>query len=61
MPAYKNPKKTRQYTDEFKAKAVKLTYLNGASVKGVAEALDIHPFHVVPLAQGVPGRQDCGG
>ena len=44
MPAYKNPKKTRQYTDELKAKAVKLTHLNGVSVKGVAEALDIHPF-----------------
>ncbi|SEA80791.1 hypothetical protein SAMN02745729_107182, partial [Marinobacterium iners DSM 11526] len=36
MPAYKNPKKTRQYTNEFKAKAVKLTHLSGASVKGVA-------------------------
>jgi transposase len=44
MPAYKNPKKTRKYTNEFKAKAVKLTHLSGASVKGVAEALDIHPF-----------------
>jgi transposase len=44
MPAYKNQKKTRQYTNEFKAKAVKLTHLSGASVKGVAEALDIHPF-----------------
>ncbi len=44
MPAYKNQKKTRQYTNEFKARAVKLTHLSGASVKGVAEALDIHPF-----------------
>mgnify|MGYP001773822515 FL=1 len=44
MPAYKSQKKTRQYTNEFKAKAVKLTQLSGASVKGVAEALDIHPF-----------------
>lgn len=44
MPAYKNPKKTRQYSNEFKAKAVKLSHLNGASVKGVAESLGIHPF-----------------
>ena len=44
MPAYNNPKKTRQYTNEFKAQAVKLTLLSGASVKGVAESLDIHPF-----------------
>lgn len=44
MPAYKNQKKTRQYTNEFKTRAVKLTHLSGASVKGVAESLDIHPF-----------------
>ncbi|OYD22580.1 hypothetical protein B6S09_15150 [Oceanimonas baumannii] len=44
MPAYKNQKKTRQYTNEFKVRAVKLTYLSGRSVKGVAESLDIHPF-----------------
>ncbi|WP_164847149.1 transposase, partial [Neptunomonas marina] len=44
MPAYKNPKKTRQYSNEFKSKAVKLSHLKGASVKGVAESLGIHPF-----------------
>ncbi|MBY4676190.1 IS3 family transposase [Marinobacterium arenosum] len=44
MPAYKNQKKTRQYTNEFKVRAVKLTHLSGASVKGVADSLDIHPF-----------------
>ncbi|WP_371930897.1 IS3 family transposase [Oceanimonas sp. CHS3-5] len=44
MPAYKNQKKTRQYTNEFKVRAVRLTHLSGASVKGVAESLDIHPF-----------------
>lgn len=44
MPAYKNQKKTRQYTNEFKARAVKLTHQSGTSVKGVAESLDIHPF-----------------
>ncbi|GDY28345.1 transposase [Agarivorans sp. Toyoura001] len=44
MPAYKTGKKTQQYTTEFKATAVKLTHLAGATVKGVAESLDIHPF-----------------
>lgn len=44
MPRYINPKKTQQYPMEFKAKAVKLTYLSGSSIKGVAESLDIHPF-----------------
>lgn len=32
-PAYNNQKKTRQYTNEFKVRAVKLTHLSGASVK----------------------------
>jgi transposase len=44
MPVYQNQKKTREYTNEFKARAVKLTHLSGARVKGVAEALGIHPF-----------------
>ncbi|MFD2095123.1 IS3 family transposase [Corallincola platygyrae] len=44
MPAYKNAKKTKQYTTEFKATAVKLTHYKGATVKGVAESLGIHPF-----------------
>lgn len=44
MPRYKNPRKTWQYTDEFKAKAVQLSLLEGIQVKAVAETLDIHPF-----------------
>jgi len=36
MPAYKNPKKTRQYTNEYKGKSVKLTHLSVASLKGVS-------------------------
>ena len=44
MPRYINPKKTQQYPMEFKAKAVKLSYFAGSTVKGVAESLDIHPF-----------------
>ena len=44
MPAYKNAKKTKQYTTEFKATAVKLTHQKGATVKGIAESLGIHPF-----------------
>lgn len=44
MPAYKNQKKTQQYSNEFKVNAVKLSHQKGRSVKGVAESLDIHPF-----------------
>jgi len=33
MPAYKTAKKTNQYTTEFKASAVKLTFYSGAAVK----------------------------
>tara|TARA_R110002111_G_scaffold89838_19_gene139961 strand:+ start:4456 stop:4818 length:363 start_codon:yes stop_codon:yes gene_type:complete len=44
MPRYNQPRKTWQYTHEFKAKAVELTYLEDIKIKDVAKALDIHPF-----------------
>ena len=44
MPRYNQPRKTWRYTNEFKAKAVELTYLEDIKVKDVAETLDIHPF-----------------
>lgn len=44
MPKYNNPRKTWRYTNEFKAKAVQLSYLDGVQIKKVAETLDIHPF-----------------
>ena len=49
MPAYKNAKKTKQYTTEFKATAVKLTHQKGASenTKVVCSKCD-RSFFVVP-------------
>lgn len=44
MPKVTQPRKTWQYTKEFKIKAVKLTLQSGIQVKQVAEGLDIHPF-----------------
>ncbi|WP_261823078.1 IS3 family transposase [Vibrio neonatus] len=44
MPAYKSGKKTQQYPTEFKVTAVRLSLRDGATVKGVAQSLDIHPF-----------------
>ncbi|MET0001858.1 MAG: transposase, partial [Candidatus Thiodiazotropha lotti] len=44
MPKYNNPRKTWRYINEFKAKAVQLTYLDDVQIKKVAETLDIHPF-----------------
>ena len=38
------PKKVRQYSLEFKLKAVKLSQLKGIEVQAVADALEIHPF-----------------
>ena len=35
--------RTKKYSDEFKATAVLLSYLDDSSVKSVAESLDIHP------------------
>jgi transposase len=44
VPRYTQPRKTWRYTDEFKAKAVELTYIEDIKIKDVAETLDIHPF-----------------
>jgi len=44
MARYTQPRKTWQYTTDFKVKAVKLSYQEGIQVKQVAEGLDIHPF-----------------
>ena len=38
------PKRTPQYSEEFKATAVELSSLPDVRIKDVAEALDIHPF-----------------
>lgn len=44
MPRYNQPRKTWQYTKDFKVKAVQLSFQDGIQVKQVAEGLDIHPF-----------------
>ena len=44
MPRYNQPRKTWRYSNEFKAKAVELTYLDDIKIKDVAATLDIHPF-----------------
>jgi len=44
MPRIKGPRKIGQYSNDFKVKAVRLTFMQGTQVQEVAEALDIHPF-----------------
>lgn len=44
MARYNNSRKTWQYTEEFKVKAVQLSLLENIQVKEVAATLDIHPF-----------------
>ncbi|MSO83520.1 MAG: hypothetical protein EXQ53_09545 [Acidobacteria bacterium] len=44
MPRRIGPVKVRQYSLEFKLKAVKLSQLKGVEVQAVADALEIHPF-----------------
>lgn len=44
MPKYLQPRKTWSYSQDFKIKAVKLSYQGDIQVKQVAEGLDIHPF-----------------
>lgn len=55
MPRIKRPRKIGRYTNEFKVRAVRLTFIEGTQIREVANALDIHPLHVVTLAQGIPG------
>ena len=38
------PRKGRQYSLEFKLKAVQLSQFKGVEVQAVADALEIHPF-----------------
>ena len=45
MPRYNNPGKTWRYTNEFKVKAVQLTWLEEIQIKKVAEALDIRSWY----------------
>ncbi len=44
MAMLNGPRKVRQYTAEFKLKAVKLSQIEGVRVQNVADALEIHPF-----------------
>lgn len=44
MPRYNKPRKTWQYTNEFKVGAVQLSLKDGVQVQQVAAKLDIHPF-----------------
>lgn len=38
------PRKTWSYSNDFKVKAVQLSYQPGLQVQQIAEGLDIHPF-----------------
>lgn len=44
MARPKGPRKIGQYSNEFKVKAVRLTFMEGTQIQEVANALDIHPF-----------------
>lgn len=44
MPRYNQPRRTWRYTEEFKAKAVQLSLMDGVQVQEIAATLDIHPF-----------------
>jgi len=46
MAKYNRYQRTAKYSNEFKASAVLLSYLDGCTVKSVAESLDIHPVQL---------------
>ena len=44
MPKYKNPRRTWQYSNEFKVNAVQHSFTVGVTIKLVAEKFDIPPI-----------------
>jgi len=44
VPRFTKHRKTHQYSNEFKSKAVQPSLMDGVQVQAVARALDIHPF-----------------
>ena len=44
MPKYNKPRRTWKYSEDFKASAVEMSYLDGIKSNDVAEKLDIHPY-----------------
>jgi transposase len=44
MPKYTQPRKTWQYSNEFKVKAVQLSLIEGIQIQELANTLDIHLF-----------------
>ncbi len=56
MAQPKVSKRIGNYGNNFKVKAVRLTFIEGTQVQEVAQALDIHAF---TLAQRIPGGKDC--
>ncbi len=41
MPSYNNPRKTWRYADDFKIRAVEMSYQVGVQIYQVSEGLDI--------------------
>jgi transposase-like protein len=60
MPRRVGPVKVRQYSREFKLKAVKLSQLPGVEVQAVADALELRqdpPMHQAVVQTGIYSRQ----
>jgi transposase-like protein len=58
MARMEGPRKVRQYTAEFKLKAVKLSQIEGVRVQDVARRSGDSPLHAVEMAQASPRRCD---
>lgn len=54
MPQYNNPRKTWQYSTDFKVKAVELSCQEGIQVQQVAAGLDIHPMMLSRWCKEIP-------
>ena len=57
MPRYNQPRKTWRYTEEFKAKAVQLSHLEGVQVKEVVNGWVSAISRYLDLAGSIYGQQ----
>ena len=60
MARPKVSKRIGNYGNDFKVKAVRLTFMENTQVQEIAKALDIHPFMAFTLAERISGRKNCG-
>ena len=61
MLKYDNPRRTWQYSNEFKVNAVQLSFTVGVIIRFVARKTRHTPIYASTMAKRVSLRDHCGG